>query len=182
MWEALARGPHQSALLPEAIKHFRLKSVAKVAAEQAILVHRDDIKDDRPPQLKISLIATIPHKSKVFRSILDLLFTLHLSDGSKLPSVDDTTIKPAQSGAINQLGHSLSRIIHAFAEVDNDNKIFMAKWDVKDGFWHVECRECKQWNFADMLPQPTGEPIVLVIPSSLQMGWVESPPFYGAAT
>jgi hypothetical protein len=33
-----------------------------------------------------------------------------------------------------------------------------------------------------MLPQPTGKPIVIVIPSLLQMGWVESPPFFCAAT
>ncbi len=57
----------------------------------------------------------------------------------------------------------------------------MATWGAKDGFWHMDCREGKQWNFAYMLPQPTGKPIVLVIPSSLQMGWVESPPFFCAA-
>ncbi len=103
MWEAVAQGPHQSVLLPEAIKHFRLKSIAKVAAEEAILIQWDDIKDNPPPQLKISLIATIPHKSKAFSSILDPSFTLHLSDGSELPSVNNTIIKTAPRGAINQL-------------------------------------------------------------------------------
>jgi hypothetical protein len=75
----------------------------------------------------------------------------------------------------------LSRIIHAFAKADDDDKFFMAKWDVKDGFWCMDCREGEQWNFAYVLPQPTGEPIFLVIPSSLQMGWVESPPFFCTA-
>jgi hypothetical protein len=103
-------------------------------------------------------------------------------EGSKLPSVNNTTIKTAPSRAINQLGHSLSRIIHAFAEAADDDKIFMAKWDVKDGFWHMDYREGEQWNFAYMLPQPTGTPIVLVIRSPLQMGWVESPPSFCAAT
>jgi hypothetical protein len=152
MWEAVAEGPHWSELLPEAIKHFRLKSIAKVVAEQAILLQWDGIKDDPPLQLKISPIVAIPHKSKVFCSILDLLFTLRLLNGSKLPSVNDTTIKTAPSGAINQLGHLLSQIIHAFAKADNKDKIFIAKWDIKDGFWCMDCREGKQWNFAYVLP------------------------------
>ena len=52
-----------------------------------------------------------------------------------LKSVNESITKTAPGGAINQLGHSLSRIIHAFAEVDADVKVFMAKWDIKDGFW-----------------------------------------------
>jgi hypothetical protein len=101
MWAAVAQGPHRSALLPEVIKTFQLESIAKVAAGQAILFQWDNIKVDPPLQHKISQIAAIPHKSKAFHSILDLLFTLHLSDGSKLPSVNDPTIKTAPSGAIN---------------------------------------------------------------------------------
>jgi hypothetical protein len=32
----------------------------------------------------------------------------------------------------------LSCIIHAFAEADPDVAIFMAKFDIKDGFWHLD--------------------------------------------
>jgi hypothetical protein len=90
----------------------------------------DNIKNNPPTQLKISPIATIPHKLRSFRSILDLSFSLRLKNGGILPSVNDTTIKTAPTGALNQLGHALSRIIHAFAESDDipDAKIFMAKW------------------------------------------------------
>jgi hypothetical protein len=42
-------------------------------------------------------------------------------------SVNDTTIKTAPRCAISQLSQSLQRIIHAFAEVDNDAESFMAK-------------------------------------------------------
>ena len=48
--------------------------------------------------------------------------------------VNESTTKTAPRGAIDQLGHSLSRIIHAFEEVDDGVKTFMAKWDIKDGF------------------------------------------------
>ncbi len=40
------------------------------------VVEWDSIKDNPPAELKISPIAAIPHKSKAFRSILDLSFHL----------------------------------------------------------------------------------------------------------
>ncbi len=46
-----------------------------------------------------------------------------------------TTVKTAPNGAIDQLGHSLTHIIHAFTETEEDACIFMAKWDIKDSFW-----------------------------------------------
>ena len=182
MWEAVERGPHQSSLSPEAIAHFAEESAEKVRVGQAKLVLWDDIKDDPPPQLKISPIAAIPHKSKAFRSILDLSFRLRLRSGGILASVNDTTVKLAPQGALDQLGHALSRIIHAFAEADDDDKIFMAKWDIKDGFWRMDCAEGEEYNFAYVLPQEEGKPVTLVVPTSLQMGWVESPPYFCAAT
>ena len=184
MWEAVERGPHRSALSSEALQHFADETREKVNAGQAKIVNWDDIKDNPPPQLKVSPIAAIPHKSRSYRSILDLSFSLRLKNGGILPSVNDTTIKTAPKGALDQLGHALSRIIHAFAEADDtpDAKIFMAKWDVKDGFWRMMCEEGEEWNFTYVLPQPAGEPIKLVVPTSLQMGWVESPPYFCAAS
>jgi hypothetical protein len=182
MWEAVARGPHRLALSPEAITHFKEEAAEKVRTNQAHLVHWDDIKDNPPPELKISPIAAIPYKSKDFRSILDLSFRLCLTNGGVLASVNDTTKKTAPAGAINQIGECLSRIIHAFAEADDDAKIFMAKWDIKDGFWRMDCAVGEEWNFAYVLPQDEGMPTTLAIPTLLQMGWVESPPYFCAAT
>ena len=36
--------------------------------------------------------------------------------------------------------------------------------------------------YSYVLPQHPGEPIYLVVPTSLQMGWVESPPFFCVAS
>jgi hypothetical protein len=58
----------------------------------------------------------------------------------------------------------------------------MAKWDIKDGFWRMDCEAEEEYNFAYVLPQEEGMPITLVVPTSLQMGWVESPPYFCAAT
>ena len=76
LWEAVERGPHRSALSPEALEHFAQEVREKVAAGNCRVVAWDSIKHDPPPQLKISPIAAIPHKSRAFWSILDLSFRL----------------------------------------------------------------------------------------------------------
>jgi hypothetical protein len=182
IWEALERGPHVSALSVEALEHFQAEARKKVATGQATIVDWDTIKHDPPPQMKVSPIAVIPHKSKAFRSILDLSFLLRLQDGTKLPAINDSTTKMAPSGAINQLGHALQQVIHAFTEADKNNKILMAKRDIKEGFWRLNAKTGDERNFAYVLPQPPGEPVKIVVPTSLQMGWVESPPYFCAAT
>lgn len=139
-------------------------------------------KGQPPPQLKISPVAAISHKSRAYRLILNLSFWLRLDDGGSVPAVIDTTTKTATHGACDQLGHSLKRIIHAFGKAGPDEKIMLAKWDIQDGFWRLHCCPGEEWNFAYVLPQPVGEPIQLVIPTSLQMGWIESPPYFCMAS
>jgi hypothetical protein len=68
------------------------------------------------------------------------------------------------------------------AEAGPEDKVFMAKFDIKDGFWRLNCAEGEEWNFSYVLPQDEGMPVKLVVPSSLQMGWVESPPNFCAAS
>ena len=182
MEAAIVRGPHKSAQSPEAMAHFASEVEEKVKAGQARTVRWEDIRHDPPPQLKISPIAAVPHNSKPFRSILDLAFALKLKNGNTIPSVNESTTKLAPQAAVDQLGHSLSRLIHAFGEAGDDDKIFMAKWDVKDGFWRLDCAEGEEFNFAYVLPQPEGSPTVLVIPTSLQMGWIESPAYFCTAS
>ncbi len=145
------------------------------------MVQWDSIKNNPPKKLKISPIAAIPHKSKDFQSILDLSVRLRLKNSGVRASVNNTTKKTAPAGAINQIGECLSRVFHTFAEADDDAKIFMAKWDIKDGFWQTDCAVGEEWNFAYVLPQEEGKPITFMVPTSLQMGWVKSPPYFCAA-
>ena len=107
MWEAVERGPHRSATTPEALMHFAEEIKEKLRKNQARIVPWEDLKDNPPAQLKISLIAAIPHKSKAFRSILDLSFRLRLKNGGVLAAVNDTTVKSAPKGAIDQIGECL---------------------------------------------------------------------------
>jgi hypothetical protein len=93
MWEAVALGPHQSSQYTKALAHFAVECAEKVRVGQAKLIRWDDIKDNPPPQLKISPIVAIPHKSNALRSILDLSLSLHLKNGGILESVNDSTLK-----------------------------------------------------------------------------------------
>lgn len=113
----------------------------------------------------------VPHKSQPYWAILDLSFCIKLSPCETVPSANGTTTKQALKDSVTQLGQLLGCIIHAFAAAPHDTKIFMAKWDVTDGFWRLDCEDGEEWNFAYVLPSSiaTGNPL-LVIPTSLQMG------------
>ena len=93
------------------------------------------IKDNPPAELKISPIVAILHKLKQFCSILELSFNLRLKQGGILPSVNATTINTAPKGQSTNLVIPSLVSLHAFVEAKEDARIFMAKWDIKDGFW-----------------------------------------------
>ena len=113
MWEAVALGPHQSSQYTKALAHFAVECAEKVRVGQAKLIRWDDIKDNPPPQLKISPIVAIPHKSNALRSILDLSLSLHLKNGGILESVNDSTLKMAPQGALDQLQHQFQLNINS---------------------------------------------------------------------
>ena len=93
----------------------------------------EDIKKNPPKALKIPCIVMILHKSRKFRAILNLSYTIKLMQRS-IKSVNDTTTKAAPQGAMDQMGHVLDQIIYVFAEAEEDKVVFQGKTDVKDGF------------------------------------------------
>ena len=113
--------------------------------------------------------------------ILDLSFACRDTAGNKTLSVNSTTIKTAPAASIDQLRQALLRIIYAFATAPADQPIFIAKWDTKDGFWRLDCAPGKEWNFAYLLSSPTTA-LTLVVPSALQMVWIESPAYFCTAS
>ena len=135
------RGHHVSALQPEAMNQLTMEVEAKEKKGQCNVIVWDEIKGNLPPETKVSPLAMITHKSRLFRAILDLSFVVRLSSGKNIQSVNETTEKTAPQGAIDQVGHSLTRIIHVFAEADDNATIFMAKWDIKDGLWRLDYQE-----------------------------------------
>jgi hypothetical protein len=183
---ALQRGPHISAHSKEAKRCLLFETEQKVKEGFAKTIRWGDIKENIPPNLKISPIAMIPHKSRKFRAILDLSFQLRLK-GKKQQSVNSGTNKQAPQKAMAGLGNALKRIIHEMG--NNYNPAFpykFAKCDIKDGFWRMVVHPDDAYNFCYVLPPSSTntsiDDLILVVPDSLQMGWCESPPFFCAAT
>ena len=180
---AVEKGPHKSALEPDAIEQMQVEAREKEAQGFAKIYLWEELKKNLPKALKLSPLAMIPHKSRKYRAILDLSFSL-LIDGYHLPSVNEATEKCAPEEAMDQLGSALPRIIEAMASAPkpkHGSEIMMSKLDIKDGFWRMVCEAGQEWNFAYILPNKPGEPVEIVVPSSLQMGWALSPPFFCAA-
>ena len=123
----------------------------------------------------------IPHKSRMFRAILDLSFAIKLKERT-IAAVNETTIKTAPQGSMDQMGQVLQRLIYAYATAAEDEVIFAAKKDIKDGYWRMVIEKGAEWNFAYVLPQEEGNPVKLVVPTSLQMGWTESAGFFNVAS
>jgi hypothetical protein len=97
-------------------------------------------------------------------------------------SVNESTTPLAPSTPVKLIGHVLEELFEFMATAPSDTDILLGKVDLSDGFWWMIVRPSQRYNFCYVLPQPKGEPTRIVIPSALQMGWRESPPYFCAAT
>ena len=112
------------------------KTLEKVEQGYAQLVNWTDIKHNPPPNLKISPIAAIPHKSHGYHMILNLSDGITIN-GVRHPYVTKFT-RPniAPSHALTELGHVLLHLIYTVATAaDNKGPILFLKLDIKDGYW-----------------------------------------------
>jgi hypothetical protein len=97
-------------------------------------------------------------------------------------SVNDTTVRLAPEAPVKELGNVLHRMLDFMASVPSEEHIHFSKMDLADGYWRMVVEPEARWNFAYVMPLAPGEPIRLVIPRALQMGWNESPAYFCATT
>ncbi|KAL7465644.1 hypothetical protein ACHAXS_005969 [Conticribra weissflogii] len=122
-----------------------------------------------------------PHQLACTNKAVDYFQTETVEKSGKtmvIPLVNEKTTIMAPKGAIDQHGHCLQRIIYAFGMADPNAHIFNAKFDVKDGFWNLKTVEGEEWNFCHHYPKHGKGGTKLVVPLSLNMGWVDSPPYF----
>jgi hypothetical protein len=102
------------------------------------LINWDNIKHNFPPNLKISPLAAIPHKSRLYQMIPDLSFQL-LVNGKKLESVSNSSDKSlAHQESMYKLGNLIPRIIWTMAlSQDKTAPFIFTKVDLKDGILHT---------------------------------------------
>jgi hypothetical protein len=181
---AILRGAHPSARDQIASRALHTETLQKVKEGYARLIPWSDLKANLPDALKLSPIAAIPHKSRLFRMILDLSFGVREGTTVHTSVNEATTDEHAPLHAMGQLGKVLPRLIYALANLPDDaSPVLLAKLDIQDGFWRMVVPDTTDYNFAYVLPQlDPADPIMIVVPSSLQMGWKHSPPFFCAAS
>ena len=166
---AIDAGPCTSASSKEAIQACRKEILEKVNEGHCRIIDWNDIKDNPHKNLKISPIAAIQHKSRLFRMILHLAFQIEINK-EKLLSVNDTTDHTlAPQHSMYELGNVIPRIIWSLARApDTGVPILFSKIDLKDGYWRMIVNEHEVWNFAYVLQSLNkDDPIQIVIPNAL---------------
>jgi len=189
-WEdceaAVERGPHHTATTPEAIDLLHTDIDYQQKAGFCRVFRWDELQRTRPPNLKISPVAVVPQVGRRGRIILDLSFPVYQKNNEGVTitqaSVNDTTAKTGPEVPVKEIGMVLHRLLYFMKMTRAGVWIYFSKLDISDGFWRLVVRPEDSFNFAYVLPQKPGEPIRIVVPSALQMGWTQSPAYFCAAT
>jgi hypothetical protein len=106
-----------------------------------------------PPNLKILPVALVPQARRRGGIILDLSFSVY----QEVDGVVTITQKSV-----------------------NETTVLTAPAIPVKEILVIDSRDC--YNFAYVLPQPAGEPLRLVIPAAVRMGWIKSPGLFCAVT
>ncbi len=89
-------------------------------------------------------------------------------------SVNNTTALWAPKKVVCEMGKMLPRLLTYMRDTPAGLHILMSKLDISNGFWQLIVQDADCFNFAYVLPQWEGEPCRIVVPSAVQMGWMES--------
>ena len=140
-------------------------------------------------RLWISRLASVPQKNRKDRLICDSIAPPNSGDSLLPPSREDTpavnvstyrTVSPHDM----QFGPCLPRILQQIWEADpQDVSVYFSKWDIIDAFHPCVLRPADIGSFSYVVPPlPSDTTIYLCVDLVLPMGWVSSPPFFGAAS
>jgi hypothetical protein len=122
--------------------------------------------------LRLSPLGVVPQRDRRPRLINDLTFS----------DVNANTIKTGPAEAM-QFGRALQRILYQVRHSNPEHgPVYASKLDVADGFYRLGVNTRQALRLACLLPREQQEPQLVGIPLALPMGWVESPPYFCAAT
>ena len=187
--EAKKVGPHKSALTPAAAELIWEDIQYQVDAGFVRVVPEQELfGGSTPKELKISRVAVVPQENRRDRIILNLSADVEMPGSRrgikrKHPSVNEST-RPAEDQApVQKLGHAVPELLRFMHDVDCSWEIMWQKIDLSDGFWRMIVEAGKEHNFVFQMPgRPGDDTIYYVVPSSLQMGWKNSPAYFCKAT
>jgi len=166
--QRLLRGPHKSAT--EHNEFVRDEFADFCDSGFWTVLPYDLVKDI--PNLRLSPLGVVPQRDRRPRLIVDLSFY----------GLNAETIRQAPPESM-QFGRALERILFRVRHADpKHGPVYLCKLDISDGFYRIPLNVRDAPLLAVILPQEPGEPPLVAIPLSLPMGWVESPPYFCAAT
>ena len=140
---------------------------------------------------KISRVAVIPQKDRRDRIILNLSAPVRrVPTASRRRkrdilqmSVNATTVPAECQEAVKRLGTALPTLLWFMFEVPGQWIIYWFKIDLSDGFWRMVVAGGTEVNFIYQLPpRPDDIERFFALPGALQMGWMNSPPYFCDAT
>jgi hypothetical protein len=166
--EMARRGPHKSAKDHALFIRDEMASFA----EQGFWVVLPLPEVEDMDRLRLSPLGVVPQRDRRPRLINDLTFS----------GVNAETVQTGLANAM-QFGHTLLRLLYQIRHANPAfGPVYAMKIDVADGFYRVNLDERQALSLACLLPQEPGEPQLVAVPLALPMGWVESPPYFCAAT
>ena len=96
--------------------------------------------------------------------------------------VNDHSIQLAPKECM-QFGGALYRLLYKIRHADPAHgPVYMAKFDIKDGFYRLHLRPSHCPRLAIVLPRYEGLPPLIAIPLAITMGWTNSPPTFCTLT
>ena len=164
---AARRGSHQSAVehtdfVCEEIVEFARQGFWTVLPTEVALTL---------PHLRLSPLGVVPQRNRRPRLIVDYSYS----------GVNAETLKLAPPEAM-QFGKALQRVLQTLVRANpRYGPVKLGKIDISDGFYRIGLQPSHVPRLGVILPHQ-GTQSYVALPLALPMGWVESPPYFTAAT
>jgi len=186
-------GPHTSALTEENTALLWEDVSYQVKAGFVRVVSESELFSNPPAGLKISRAAVVPQVNRRGRIIVNLSAQVEMPPtrlpGKRRkrtfthPSVNETTDDAEDQSGVKALGTARPSLLKFMFEVDCEWEIDWQKVDLSDGFWRMIVEAGEEHNFVFQMPPREGDTEkYYVVPSSLQMGWKNSPAYFCTTT
>jgi hypothetical protein len=208
---AMAVGLHVSALIPENAQLIWEDIEYQVNAGFVHMIATSNLfGENQPPDFKISWVAVVLQDNRHGCIILNLSTDVanpKYANNRKAPrskhspdpeprkatkstrcnpplqlSVNYTTEPAKDQSGIEALGPALLSILKFMFDTDCTWEIDWQKIDLSDGFWRMIISTGAEHNFAFQMPtRATDTDTFFMVPSSLRMGWKNSPTYFCVA-
>ena len=165
---AIERGPHNSA--HEHLEFLETEFVEMFQRGQWLLVPYKSVRGLK--HLRLSPLGCIPQRNRRPRTIVDYSFY----------GMNAETLRLGPQDAM-QFGRTLQRILQGIFDADpRFGPVYLIKVDIADGFYRIWINPADIPKMGVVFPTRPGDEPLVAFPLRLPMGWVDSPPYFCAAT